>query len=153
MSHALQVRCLLISQLRDLFISTSGIAGVLLYSKTRYELPDQPNPKGMELQTGRVQRSVRSETIDYTKLSSHWHCDIRNHGFTPRANCAHNLLCCFRSSPPKRHITLPTLVTSNNNRNDLFYFIYLVETYTKGRTATNMCTVDLNSAVNISCIS
>jgi len=62
MSHALQVRCLLISQLRDLFISTSGIAGVLLYSKTRYELPDQPSPKGMELQTGRVQRSVRSET-------------------------------------------------------------------------------------------
>ena len=31
--------------------------------------------------------------------------------------------------------------------------LLLLETYTKGRTATNMCTIDLNSAVNISCTS
>ena len=35
----------------------------------------------------------------------------------------------------------------------LFIFISLLETYTKGQTATNMCTIDLNSAVNILCTS
>ena len=55
-------------------------------------------------------------------------------------------------------IPSPPLIWLNEPGLDHFapgsaFFLLLLETYTKGRTATNMCTIDLNSAVNISCTS
>jgi len=42
---------------------------------------------------------------------------------------------------------LQRLLETRINDLDVLYEIYLVETYTKGRTATNMYTAQYNSAV------